>query len=130
MIGVLVGKEPPMKDPARSNAGRQERKFAQLMFGALRDARATLHEAIEFSGGLRPRENRGGCLERRKVRRVPSHLGRRQRAAVTHVEVLASGVEQPKQRTGDSVRIVLERRAPSAAQARDPSDEDPRSESG
>ena len=39
-----------MKNTARSKAGRQERKFDQLMFAALQDARSTLHEAVISAG--------------------------------------------------------------------------------
>jgi transposase-like protein len=50
MIGVLTGKEPPMKDTARRRTKIQETTTEQVMFAAMRDARATLHEAVVAAG--------------------------------------------------------------------------------
>jgi putative transposase len=49
MIGVLTGKEPPMKDTARRR-GRGQEATAQLAFAAMIDAKATLHDAIVSAG--------------------------------------------------------------------------------
>ena len=50
MIGVLTGKEPPMKDTARRRTKIQETTTEQVMFAAMREARATLHEAVVAAG--------------------------------------------------------------------------------
>src|SRR5580658_8948240 len=50
MIGVLTGKEPPMKDTARRRTKIQETTTEQVVFAAMRDARATLHEAVVAAG--------------------------------------------------------------------------------
>jgi hypothetical protein len=53
MIGVLTGKEPPMKDTARRRTKIQETTTEPLMFAAMRDARATLQEAVVAAGECR-----------------------------------------------------------------------------
>jgi hypothetical protein len=55
-------------------------------------------------------------------------LGGRQGPAVSQVEPLAPCFEKAKERTGNGLRVVLERRAKSVSQTRQPTDEDPRSE--
>jgi transposase-like protein len=50
MIGVLTGKEPPMKDTARRRTKIQETTTEQVVFAAMHDARATLHEAVVAAG--------------------------------------------------------------------------------
>jgi putative transposase len=50
MIGVLTGKEPPMKDTARRRTKIQETTTEQVVFAAMREARATLHEAVVAAG--------------------------------------------------------------------------------
>ncbi len=49
MIEVLTRKEPPMKNSARKNDPRQESK-PNLVFAAMIDAHATLHDAIVKAG--------------------------------------------------------------------------------
>ncbi len=51
MIGVLTGKEPPMKDTARKRDRSQGTpQVGQLALAAMLEARATLYETVVQAG--------------------------------------------------------------------------------